>query len=159
MKLLFKQRFLSWLDSYDIYNENENVVFTVKGKIGLGHRFNVFDSNGTQVGEIKQVVFNVMPKFELYINGQLMGSVKKRFKLFTQEFDVDFNGWHVDGNYMGWDYGIYDAGGNQIASVSKQLFSFTDTYVIDVANPQNALCALMLVVAIDAEKSNGSNHN
>lgn len=32
MKLLFKQRFFSWLDRYDIYDENENVVYTVEGK-------------------------------------------------------------------------------------------------------------------------------
>ena len=31
-------------------------------------------------------------------------------------------------------------------------FDSYDTYVIDVANPQDALCALMLVLAIDAEK-------
>ena len=28
MKLLFKQRFFSWLDSYDIYDEAGNTVFT-----------------------------------------------------------------------------------------------------------------------------------
>ena len=28
MRLLFKQRFLSWFDSYDIYDEGGNTVFT-----------------------------------------------------------------------------------------------------------------------------------
>ena len=28
MKLLFKQRFFSWFDSYDIYDENGNTVLT-----------------------------------------------------------------------------------------------------------------------------------
>ena len=45
-----------------------------------------------------------------------------------------------------------NSAGRMIAYVSKQLFNFTDTYVIDVEDPQNALCALMLVLAIDAEK-------
>ncbi len=30
MKLLFKQRFFSWFDSYDIYNESGETVYTVK---------------------------------------------------------------------------------------------------------------------------------
>ena len=30
MKLLFKQRFFSWFDSYDIYDEAGNTVFTVE---------------------------------------------------------------------------------------------------------------------------------
>mgnify|MGYP003238671317 FL=1 len=29
MRLLFRQRFFSWFDSYDIYNENEETVYTV----------------------------------------------------------------------------------------------------------------------------------
>ena len=34
----------------------------------------------------------------------------------------------------------------------KELFHMTDTYVIDVQDPGNALGALMFVLAIDAEK-------
>ena len=37
MRLLFRQRFFSWFDSYDIYNENEETVYTVKGQLSIGH--------------------------------------------------------------------------------------------------------------------------
>lgn len=37
MRLLFKQRLFSWFDSYDIFDENNNVVFTVKGQLAWGH--------------------------------------------------------------------------------------------------------------------------
>lgn len=33
MKLLFKQRFFSWFDSYDIYNEDGQVIYQVEGKL------------------------------------------------------------------------------------------------------------------------------
>ncbi len=33
MKLLFKQRLFSWFDSYDIYDEYGNVIYTVKGEL------------------------------------------------------------------------------------------------------------------------------
>ncbi len=49
-------------------------------------------------------------------------------------------------------HGSINPMGQQVATVSKQLLNWTDTYVIDVYNPQDALCALMLVLAIDAEK-------
>ena len=42
--------------------------------------------------------------------------------------------------------------GRQVAAVSKELFHWTDTYVIDVADERDALYALMVVLAIDAEK-------
>ena len=53
---------------------------------------------------------------------------------------------------MEWDYKIIDAAGGMVASISKELFHMTDQYVIDVYDPQNALVALMFVLAIDAEK-------
>ncbi len=65
---------------------------------------------------------------------------------------IDCNGWHIDGDFFEWDYAIADAGGYRIAAISKQLFNWTDTYVIDVIRPQDALCALMVALAIDAEK-------
>lgn len=33
MKLLFKQRLFSWFDSYDIYDELGNAVYTVRGQL------------------------------------------------------------------------------------------------------------------------------
>ena len=53
---------------------------------------------------------------------------------------------------MEWDYCILDRSGYSIARVSKELVHMTDTYVIDVQDPENALDALMFVLAIDAEK-------
>lgn len=46
MKLLFKQRVFSWLDSYDVYDENGNKVYEVKGQIAGGHCQKIFDNNG-----------------------------------------------------------------------------------------------------------------
>ncbi len=43
MKLLFKQRIFSWLDSYDIYNEQGEKVYTVKGELAWGHCLKIMD--------------------------------------------------------------------------------------------------------------------
>ena len=50
------------------------------------------------------------------------------------------------------DYRVTEACGALVATVRKELFHWTDTYVIDVVNPGDALCVLLLVLAIDAEK-------
>lgn len=31
MRLVFKQRLFSWFDSYDVYDEDGNTVYVVKG--------------------------------------------------------------------------------------------------------------------------------
>ena len=152
MKLLFKQRFFSWFDSYDIYDENGNTVYTVEGQLSWGHCLKIFDKAGNEVGTVKERILTFLPKFEIYLGNDYTGCISKEFSFFTPRFDIDFNGWHVDGNFFEWDYRIIDSGYKEIATVSKELFNWTDTYVIDINDPEDALCALMLVLAIDAEK-------
>lgn len=151
MKLLFKQRFFSWLDSYDIYDENDMTVFTVKGELSLGHRLNIFDRNGQHVGTVKEKLLTFLPRFELESGGRYLGSLCKELTFLKPRYVLDFNGWTVQGSFTEWDYAIY-GGGREIAVITKQLWNWTDTYVIDVADSRDTLCALMVVLAIDAEK-------
>ena len=152
MKLLFQQRFFSWFDSYDIYNEANETVYTVKGQLSWGHYLKIFDSHGSEIGMVKERVLTFLPKFELYLGGNYIGCISKEFTFFKPKYNIDCNGWHVEGDFFEWDYSIFSAAGQKVATVSKQLFRWTDTYGIDVLNPDDALPALMLVLAIDAEK-------
>ena len=157
MKLLFKQRFFSWFDSYDIYNEAGETLYTVKGQLSWGHCLKIFDARGNEIGTVRERIFTWLPKFEIYLGEQYVGCIKKEFSLFSPKFNIDFNGWHIDGDFFEWDYNILNASGRSIASISKELFNWTDTYVIDVNKPEDAVFALMLVLAIDAEKCSRKN--
>ena len=152
MQLLFKQRFFSWFDSYDIYDAQGRTVFTVEGKMSWGHRLHILNADGEHIATVKQRVMTFLPRFELYEGDAYVGCITKEFSFFRPSFSVDCNGWAVDGDFMEWDYQIVDASGAVIATVSKELFHMTDTYVIDVVDPEDALQALMVVLAIDAEK-------
>lgn len=152
MKLLFKQRLFSWFDSYDIYGEAGEIRYTVKGQLSWGHCLKVFDSHGKEVGTVRERVLSFLPKFEIYLGERYFGCIKKEFSFFKPRFSIDFNGWSVEGSFFEWDYRVLSSDGREIASVSKELFNWTDTYVIDVVDPDDALYALMLVLAIDAEK-------
>ena len=92
----------------------------------------------------------------MYLGDRHIGSIRKEFSLFRPRFTVDCNGWWVDGDWFGWDYNILDQSGQRIAVVNKELFNWTDTYSIDVRDPNHATCILMLVLAIDAEKCSNS---
>ena len=151
MRLLFKQRFFSWFDSYDIYNEAGETVFTVQGKMAWGHKLEISDRTGRPIGMLEEKIFRFLPTFEMYANGNYVGCIRKEFSLFRPTFQMDMNGWRIDGNWFEWDYTIVDNLGLSVATISKQ-FGWTDTYVIDVHNPADALSALMVVLAIDAEK-------
>lgn len=157
MKLLFKQRFFSWFDSYDIYDEAGSTIFTVEGQLSWGHCLHVLDASGNHAGTVKEVILTFLPKFELYIGSQSVGRLAKELTFLRPRYQLECNGWQISGSILEWDYQITDAAGTPVASVSKELFHWTDTYVIDVSRSEDALLALMVVLAVDAEKCSRSN--
>ncbi len=156
MKLLFKQRFFSWLDSYDVFDEQGRTVFTVKGVLSWGHCLKIFDAAGYEIGCVKEEVFTFLPRFCMYQNGSYVGEIKKELTFFKPRFTLDCNGWEVEGDFWEWDYCVTD-GRRQVMYASKQIWNFTDTYEIDVARPEDALYSLMIVLAIDAAKCSNGN--
>ena len=155
MRLHFKQRFFSWFDSYDIYDEAGNTVYTVEGQLSWGHCLHILDAAGNHIGTVQERVFTLLPKFELYESGEYIGCIQKEFSFFRPRFDIDCFGWQVEGSFMEWDYTVTEPCGAVVAVISKELLNWPDTYSIDVVDPRNALYALMLVLAIDAEKCSG----
>ena len=83
MKLLFRQRAFSWFDSYDIYDENENTVYVVKGQLSWGHCLKIYDPEEQQeLGTVKEEILTWLPKFELYEGETCIGTLKKELTFF-----------------------------------------------------------------------------
>ena len=152
MKLVLKQRLFSWFDSYDITDEAGNTVYTVKGQLSWGHCLKIFDREGNELGMVQEKVMTFLPKFEIYMNNKLLGCIRKELTFLKPIYEIDFNGWHIEGDILEWEYSINNVFEQPVAEISKQLFHWSDTYTIDVRNPEDALASLMVVLAIDAEK-------
>lgn len=73
MRLVFKQRLFSWFDSYDVYDEDGNTVYVVKGELSWGHRLQIYDAYGNRLGTVQEKVFTWRPKFELYVGDRQVG--------------------------------------------------------------------------------------
>ena len=157
MKLVFKQRIFSWFDSYDIYDENGNVYFTVKGQLAWGHMFKIYNKNNEEIGKLKQKIFTFLPKYEVYVNNELQGEIIKEFTLLKPKFNVTFGGITVTGDFFNWDYDVF-RNGTRIATINKEIFRLRDTYTITV-NESDALIVLMIVLSIDSIKDRQSSNN
>jgi len=150
MKFLIKQRVFSWGDKYDIYDEQGNEKYFVKGEVfSFGHKLHVFDKYDREIGSVHEKLFTFPKQFEIVMNGSVRGNITKQFTFFKQQYDIDFNGWHVDGDFLEWNYDVY-SGGRPIIHINKEWLSWGDTYMINIENPEDELMGLMLVVAIDA---------
>lgn len=154
MQLCIRQRIFSWTDSYDVYDEWGEARYQVKAALfSLGHQIHVYDKRAeeaqAEIGFIRQKLFTLLPTFEIVIGGQVMGTIRKKFTLLSQNYMVDYCGWNVEGNFLGWDYRVME-GRREIMSISKELFNLSDTYMLRFSDPANEIPGLMLVLAIDA---------
>jgi len=151
MKLCIKQRVFSWTDSYDVYDEYGNARYFVKAEFfSLGHQIHVYEKEtGREVGSVHQRLLTFLPAFDIVIDGREQGCVSKELSLFVPRYHVDFRGWDVEGDLFGWDYSVHQ-GSCPVMSISKELFSWGDTYVLEYENPAYEVPGLLLVIAIDA---------
>ncbi len=150
MKLLIKQRVFAWGDTYDVYDEFGEPKYFVKAEFfSFGHTIHIYrhDTN-EEVGLIREKLFKFLPTAEISVSGQVLGTIKKEFTFFVPKFTIDYNGWDVEGDFLGWEYEVRSSQGI-VATISKQLFTFGDTYEIDVLNPAGELDVLMTVITID----------
>ena len=103
MRLIFKQRMFSWFDSYDIYDEYGNTVYTVEGKMSWGKRLHISDRAGNHIATLKQKVFAFLSTFQIYVRENFVGEIRKEFTLLKPSFYIDCNGWQIEGNFLEWD--------------------------------------------------------
>ena len=148
MKLIIKQKIISWFDSYNVYDENDNVVYVVKGKLAWGHKFVIFDASGKELGCINEKIISLLPTFEIYKGKEKIGLIKQKLTLWKPKYTFDLDEYEIDGDFWGLNYKIKKSG-NEIASINKKFFSIIDTYTIN-SSKEDAFNVLLIVVAIDA---------
>lgn len=151
MELCIRQRVFAWGDTYDVYSQDGVPIYFVKAEIfTLGHQIHVYEkASGREVGSVHQRLFCLLPTFDIVVDGRNAGSIKRRFTLLSQDYDVDYKGWSVEGDFLGWDYRVVQ-GSREVMSIGKELFRWGDTYVLRFADPADALFGLLLAIAIDA---------
>lgn len=160
MKLFIEEKFFSlWGGSYNIFHEDRSIAYTVQGQPSLIRRKLVIsDPNGKEAGRLQTKVLTFFPAYTIWKNGQEIGKVQKKFSLFTPKFGVNFKDWHVEGNFFGWNYKIYDANNRIIATIDQQIWNFTEHYVIDCGNDTDVLDVLMLALALSAMKKDDADN-
>lgn len=155
MQLCIKQRAISWTDTFDVYEKGGKVKYFVTADFfSLFHRLRVYDKKTNQeVGSVHEKSSTWLPAFHVVINEERVGTVSRKFKLFSHAYQVDFMDWRVEGDFLGWDFRVF-RGEKQIMTISKEWTSWGDTYIMKYDDPKVEIPGLLLVLAIDATCSN-----
>ena len=113
-------------------------------------QLHVYDRNNHELGVIRQRLLTFLPAFEIEIGGRVRGEIRKQFSFFKPRYEIDYNGWRVEGDFLGWDYDVYN-GCSSIIHISKELFHWEIPTRLTLLSPKDELEGLMLVIAIDAQ--------
>jgi uncharacterized protein YxjI len=153
MRYIMKQKLFSFANRFAIRNENGDDAYFVNGEIfTLGKKLSFEDAHGNELLYIRQKLLSIGPTYELVRGDQHVATIKKElFTVFQCAFDI-----HTD------DRGDLEAQGNlsdheytvtrdylPVAQISKQWFTWSDTYGVDVATGEDPVLILASTVAID----------
>jgi len=153
MRYLMKQKLFCLGDDFCIKDEQGRGVFVVAGKVfSLGEKLAFQDMAGNELAFISQKLLSWGPTYEIYRGSELAAVVKRSpFGLFHTKFTIDAPGadeLEVDGDFLGHEYRV-SRGGALIADVSKQWFTLSDTYGVEIADGNDEILLLAVTVVID----------
>jgi uncharacterized protein YxjI len=154
MRYKLRQKVFSFTDAFKIEDEIGNAAYTIKGKFfSFGDKLTMLDAYGEEVARIEQKLLSFAPTYYIYCGNDLLATVsKKLFTLFRCKFTVDVPGpddLEASGNFFDMEYTFERGNGNVVAVVSKQWFSFSDTYGVDIADNEDPVLILASAVVID----------
>lgn len=90
-KLYIKQAVFKITDHYDIYDENEEIVYHVDQDFRIiGNTVHVFDANDREIFVIDRVIFSLLPKFVIHFFDERRDiTIQSKLSLFLRQMEID----------------------------------------------------------------------
>ncbi len=156
--LFMKQKAISIKPKFDVFDENETVVYHVEGDVT---RLNFsIQKSGNEVLMLKKKMIPVMTEYTILQGGSEIGKIKKKLKLTRPELTGTVNGkeLRIVGDLMGFDFDI-QIGGATIGHVDTARTVWSDCYRIRTldASQQDLVVALAIICDNIADQQNDNN--
>lgn len=148
-----RQRMFALGEDFDIENDAGERVLHVDGKLlRVRETFVIQDRQGNEVATIQQRLLALRPSMTISRGGTELATIRKAWiSLLSDRFGIELaNGETLDivGDILDHEYEIR-RGGEAVAAISKQWFTFRDTYGITVAPGEDDGLILAVAVALD----------
>lgn len=154
MRYKMRQKIFSFGQDFTIEDEHGNPALFADGHaISLRGRMDIKDMDGNILMTLHRKLLSFGPTYEITApDGSLIAEVKKHlFTFFKTKFTVDVPGpddLEAEGNFLEYEY-TFRRGSEEVARVTKQWFSFSDCYGIEVAPGENDALIIASATVID----------
>lgn len=155
-----KEKFWSWGDDFSIMDADGNEVYYVDGKaFSWGEKLSFQDSSRRELAMINQKLLSWKPRYQILINGDVFAEVIKEWTWFKKKFTLDVpgpNDYTIDGSFWAHEFN-FQRQGRTVATVSKKIFSWTDSYGVNVGESEDPIPILCACIVIDQVLHDESN--
>ena len=152
-ELYIKQKVFSLSGKFTVKDQQGNDVYFVEGSfMRVPKTFSIHNNTGSEVALITKKVFSFLPKFMIEVDGREVLTIKKEFSFFKARYTIDAAGIEVNGNWWDMNFEVYQHG-EVAGKVSKEWFTWGDSYKVQVWNEEMETIILALVIAIDCVKA------
>ena len=148
-----KQKVLSLSGKFTVKDQQEKDVYYVEGSfMQIPKTFSIMNPAREEVALITKKVFSFLPKFFVEVNGQEVLTIKKELSFLKPRYTIDAAGIDVQGNWWEMDFQVLQHG-EVIGQVTKEWFTWGDSYQVQILNEEMESIIIALVVAIDCVKA------
>jgi len=149
MQLIMKQKAFSWIDRFRVWDGDGHDRYYVEGEFfSFGKRLHITNPDGQEVALVHQKIFSFLPRFFVWADGVQVAEIVKEFTFLHQRYTIDGLGWEVEGDFFAHDYTIFQKG-LEIVTIHREWLTWGDCYILDIADSQDTVTALAVVLAID----------
>lgn len=152
MKFYIKQKAFSFKDKFTIKDENGKDVFQLQGKVFSVHnKINFMNMQEEVLLKIHKKAISFLPKY--FIDDERdenLAIVQRKMAFFKSKFEIQFGSraLTVTGNVWQHNFDI-EEDGKDVATISKKILSFGDSYEIDIIDEDITNILLAIVIIID----------
>ncbi|MFD1065158.1 LURP-one-related/scramblase family protein [Oceanobacillus locisalsi] len=152
-QLYIKQKVFSLNEKFTVKDQQEKDVYFVEGSfMRIPKTFFIKNREGGEVALITKKTFSFLPKFFVEVNGQEILTIKKGISFLKARYTIDAAGIEVHGNWWDMNFQVYRHG-DIVGEVTKEWFTWGDSYKVQVVNEEMETSMIALVVAIDCVKA------
>ncbi|OLB91986.1 MAG: hypothetical protein AUI15_21820 [Actinobacteria bacterium 13_2_20CM_2_66_6] len=148
-----RRQLFSTGEDFWIHNAQGENVYKLDGKVlVLTQTFSLQDVNGNEVARMQAEMLTLRKTMDIERSGQVVATVKKAFfNVLSQSFSAEVAGdgeLQAQGDILNHEFQI-TAGGQVVATISKQGFAADFMYGIAIAPGQDEVLLLCIAISID----------
>lgn len=152
-ELYIKQKVFSLSGKFTVKDQQERDVYFVEGSfLQIPKTFSIMNTGRDEVALITKKVFSFLPKFFVEVNGREVLTIKKEISFLKARYTIDAAGIEVQGNWWDMNFQVYQHG-EVVGKVSKEWFTWGDSYKVQVMKEEMETIMIALVIAIDCVKA------